>query len=158
MSFLNVKVQRLTELMQHLIDPKIKTVDVFKFDDYYKFSDENGTSGCGLVECCFLWPDLWRLHEDGTPYTFGNKNKGPITCAQEFFGLDWLEARHLFCPECQQTTKYIGCSTLFGNATRAEVAENIYIFLEYTLNQARETKRVIEEFEAFFKEFHGAKA
>lgn len=92
-----------------------------------------GYAGCALGECPVIFPGKWVFGNDqGAPALMENKHSTIIDSLEEatvFFGISINEAAHLFIPGSQEFSEY-GGMPLQDNATRQQVAMNIYAFIE----------------------------
>ena len=93
-----------------------------------------GTSGCAIGECPFVFPKAWKFGASSIPTTeeFKDDTFCASNSARAFFRIDSDECDHLFYPNCQDTIRY-GGQILSYEATRQEVAANIYAFIEKKL-------------------------
>lgn len=116
--------QRLLKLAKHLESGKLG----HKKFDYYVYNagkyDKNGcgTIGCALGECPIIFKD-W-IFESSTSLPILKKKLfcEPLESAEEFFGLNWQEARFLFMPNH---------NNLPDNATRKQVVAHIRKFVRH---------------------------
>jgi hypothetical protein len=91
-----------------------------------------GYAGCAIGECPIVFPGSWVFSIAADPVLKENKDKmgaHPFDDAKEFFALDREETEHLFVPDHQDYSRF-GGMPLGENATRQQVAMNIYAFIE----------------------------
>jgi len=132
MAWKKVYQNRLKKLADHLMTGKLGhekfnfellNVDSNNKDLPYKC----GTSGCALGECPIIFRS-WEFEKTGFP-VLKNRFFTVQTSANIFFGVDDDESNHLFYPSIQTIENY-GGKKLYGNATRKQVARNIYAFIK----------------------------
>jgi hypothetical protein len=96
-----------------------------------------GTAGCAIGECPFVFRQ-WYFDTEGLPTLRGHENyydpQGVGT--MKFFDLSLEAERHLFHPEKQFSPKKIS-----DGATKEEVAENIYEFIQRCENDKEFAKK-----------------
>jgi hypothetical protein len=123
-----MNAERLLKLAEHLESGKLGHKE-FSFA-CFGGRTKCGTAGCAIGECPFVWPESWKhigiLHP--VPVLINGETTNPLDCAQEFFGLSFRQAIHLFIPEDQNAHIY-GGEFLGADATPRQVASNIRAFV-----------------------------
>ncbi len=118
----------LVTLMNHFAGDGPLGIQEFTIRWFLKIHDDGSTSGCGIGECPFVWPDEWVMTER-QPHI--SSEYSPIVSAAKWFGLNIHQTFHLFSYNAQDVETYGGV-ILTEESSRHDFAENIRIFLERT--------------------------
>lgn len=147
-----IRIDLLRQLAQHLLTGQLghKVFDFSKInydgiDGYKTNSNVCLTMGCAAGEAPIVWPDKWKFH--GSDVSLIESIKEGEACMktfpdlQTFFGINANQSYHLFMPteldendnyldEVSQIPSKYGGQVLFHNATKQEVAANIFEFCD----------------------------
>lgn len=146
-----VRWDRLERLLEHMEAGEL-SVDGWDYGAFHREERDRagqvcGTAGCMGGELVGLWPEEWelrmtfdgswiprRVRGEGEPED-GGLFSGFIEDAEDFFGLNWNEVRHLFYPD---PVKGYGAGMVVPGlvrcgrgSTRAAVAGKLLEFLEW---------------------------
>ncbi len=129
-----IHVARLLKLANHLLFGKLAHAK-FDFGSYNTWPEEEknfcGTSGCAIGECPAIFSG-WRWTPNQR-VLFGCHQRTSDS-GQEFFGLTHKEYLALFTPGVYREW---ASGELDENATRVQVAENIFEFLVWKAGQSQ---------------------
>lgn len=139
-----MRLDRLKTLADHLVNEQL-LLDKFDFRYFYLYDTYDtydtldncpcNTVGCAIGETALLWKDHWII-EVSTPILRRtttvdvDKELSPIDSAVIFFDISLDDATLLFMP-CNGSPHYTGIRSLQTNATKEEVAYNIYKFIQW---------------------------
>ena len=151
-----MRLDRLKTLADHLVNEQL-LLDKFDFRYFYLYDTYDtldncpcNTVGCAIGETALLWKDHWII-EVSTPILRRtttvdvDKELSPIDSAVIFFDISLDDAKLLFMPcfdislddatllfmPCNGSPHYTGIRSLQTNATKEEVAYNIYKFIQW---------------------------
>ena len=125
-----IQEQRLIQMGNHLLHGDLghERFDFRCYNRGYTKEQTCGTNGCAVGELPVLFPESWEFVSQYVRIK-DSDNKFVWEDVEDWYGIKHEEAYHLFMSSVQLTALY-GGELLDEDATKEQVANNIFAFLK----------------------------